>query len=55
MNETQALLKHLGKMFFETVPELSERVASLEHLSNQHDILLNTLGDIMEELKRLEP
>ncbi len=33
-------LKLHGKMFLEFVQELLERVESLEHLSNQHDILL---------------
>ncbi len=32
-----------GKMCFEIALELLERVASLEHLSNQHDILLISL------------
>ncbi len=47
-------LKCLGKMYSETVQELLARVESLEHLNNQHHILLTTLGDIMEELKKQE-
>jgi len=31
------------------------RVESLEAYSNQQSILLDTLGDIMEEMKKLEP
>ncbi len=53
-HERVVQLKRLGKMYSEIVPELLERVESLEHLSNQHDILVNTLGDIMEELKKQE-
>ncbi len=34
---------------------LEGRVSSLEHLANQQSILVDTLGDIMEELKKLEP
>ncbi len=37
------------------VGDLLERVESLEHYSNQSSILVDTLGDIMEEMKRLEP
>ena len=39
----------------EAVSDLSERVESLEHLANQQNILVDTLGDIMEELKKSEP
>ncbi len=34
---------------------LEGRVRSLEHLANQQSILVDTLGDIMEELKKQEP
>ncbi len=34
---------------------LESRVDSVEHCLNQQSILLDTLGDIMEELKKLEP
>ncbi len=34
---------------------LESRVESLEHFSNQQSILVDTLGNIMEELKKLEP
>ncbi len=34
--------------------DLLERVDSLEHYSNQVSILLDTLGNIMEELKKQE-
>ncbi len=33
---------------------LESRVESLEHFSNQQSILVDTLGDIMEELKKQE-
>ena len=38
-----------------SLDQLELRVDSLEHWSNQSAILVNTLGDIMEELKRNEP
>ncbi len=43
-----------GKMYTRNDPDLSERVELLEHWSNQANILLTTLGDIMEELKNQE-
>ncbi len=52
--ELETQLRRLGKTYFVTVLELLERVESLEHLSNQHHILVTTLGDIMEELKKQE-
>ncbi len=36
------------------IHHLVERVASLEHFSNQSSILVDTLGKIMEELKKQE-
>ncbi len=33
---------------------LESRVESLEHYSNQQSILVDTLGNIMEELKKQE-
>ncbi len=45
-NQTLALVK--------AVSDLSERVEYLEHFSNQQSILVDTLGDIMEELKKQE-
>jgi len=38
----------------ETIRLLESRVESLEHYSNQQSILVDTLGDIMEELKKQE-
>jgi len=35
--------------------QLELRVESLEHYSNQQSILVDTLGSIMEELKKQEP
>ncbi len=37
-----------------SLDQLELRVESLEHFSNQSSILVNTLGDIMEELKKPE-
>ncbi len=50
--ETQ--LKCLGRILTNQNLVLLERVESLEHLSNQHNILLTTLGDIMKEIENLE-
>jgi len=36
------------------ISQLESRVASLEHYSNQQSILVDTLGSIMEELKKQE-
>ena len=38
----------------ENFSQLEKRVESLEHYSNQSSILVDTLGDIMEELKKPE-
>jgi len=38
----------------ESMHQLEARVLSLEHYSNQQSILVDTLGDIMEELKKQE-
>ena len=37
-----------------SLDQLDLRVSELEHWSNQSAILVNTLGDIMEESKRKE-
>jgi len=37
-----------------TISQLVSRVESLEHLANQQSILVDTLGSIMEELKKQE-
>ncbi len=37
-----------------SLDQLELRVEQLEHYSNQQSILVDTLGDIMEELKRQE-
>ncbi len=37
-----------------SLDQLELRVEQLEHYSNQQTILVDTLGDIMEELKRQE-
>ncbi len=42
-----AQLKLLGKMFSDSVLDISERLESLEHLSNQHDILLTGVMNAM--------
>jgi len=39
MTESESI-KHLGRMFIKQNLDLVERLTSLEHLSNQHDILL---------------
>ncbi len=44
-----------GRMCSEISLALLARLESLEQLSNQHDILLTTLGDIMEVLRNQEP
>ncbi len=36
------------------IDRLVVQVESLEHFSNQQNILVDTLGDIMEELKKSE-
>jgi len=36
------------------IRDLERRVESLEHFSNQESILVDTLGNIMEELKKQE-
>jgi len=38
----------------EVLTDLSRRVESLEHFINQQTILVDTLNDIMEELKKQE-
>ena len=38
----------------ESLALLALRVESLEHYSNQSSILVDTLGDVMEELKKQE-
>ncbi len=38
----------------EALTRLEKRVSSLEHYSNQSSILVDTLGDVMEELKKQE-
>ncbi len=47
-------LRYLGKTYSEIVQDTSERLESLEHLANQQSILVDTLGDIMEELRKQE-
>jgi len=47
-------LRLRGRILTDHVPDILARLESLEHLSNQHDILVRTLGDIMEELKKQE-
>ncbi len=37
------------------IQDLESRVELLEHFSNQQSILVDTLGNIMEELKKQEP
>ena len=37
-----------------SISQLESRVESLEHFSNQQSLLLDTLGNIMEELKKQE-
>ncbi len=44
-----------GKMCSRTVQDLLARVESLEQWSNQSDILLTTLGDIMKEIEKSPP
>ncbi len=39
----------------EVIDRLELKVDSLEHWDNQQSILVDTLGKIMEELKRQEP
>ncbi len=41
--------KRLGRMYSERVRAILERVESLEHLSNQHDILLTAVLHILEK------
>ncbi len=48
------LSRLLGRMFIPQSLALLARVESLEHSSNQHDILLTTLGDIMKEIENQE-
>lgn len=38
----------------EAISLLEKQVVSLEHYSNQESILVDTLGDIMEELRKQE-
>jgi len=37
-----------------SISQLESRVEQLEHFSNQQSILQDTLGDIMEELRKQE-
>jgi len=43
IEEVISQLRYLGKIHTRNVQELSVKVESLEHLSNQHDILLMSL------------
>ncbi len=43
-----------AQTFTERILHLEQRVESLEHFSNQQSILVDTLGKIMEELKKQE-
>ncbi len=55
MNQDEiAQLRLHGRTFLEIVQELLARVELLEHFSNQQSILVDTLGEIMEELKKQE-
>ncbi len=54
MIDQEALRCH-GRMYTKVVLEHEARLESLEHLMNQYVILVDTLGDIMVELKKLEP
>ncbi len=49
MTPEETSLKLLGRMFSEHARDTLERLESLEHLSNQHDLLLDTLLKNMEE------
>ncbi len=48
MIDLKTQLRLLGKMCFERDQELLEKVESLEHLSNQHDILLIGLLKVID-------
>ena len=47
--EIEALSRLLGKMFTELDQEYLERLELLEHLINQHDILLESLLTMLEK------
>jgi len=42
------------QIFTRKIRDLELRVESLEHYSNQQSILVDTLGSIMEELRKQE-
>ncbi len=48
-------LKLPGRMYFVTDPAIWERLESLEHLSNQHDLLITSLLDVMVEKSDIKP
>ncbi len=52
---SQAVITRRIYYMAETLSQLVRRVESLEHFSNQQSILVDTLGSIMEELKKQEP
>ncbi len=47
-------IEHGPQTFTRRIQSLERKVESLEHLANQQSILVDTLGDIMEELKKQE-
>jgi len=54
MRETLSNIGHRVIFLTRRLNQLEEKVAGLEHFSNQQSILVDTLGSIMEELKRQE-
>ncbi len=57
MPEVPTLLGLMHQICYmaKVLDQLEKQVLSLEHYSNQSSILVDTLGDIMEELKKQEP
>ena len=57
MSQAQNLVSIINRILCmeEIINQLESRVESLEHFSNQSSILVDTLGEIMEELKKPEP
>jgi len=43
-----------NQTYLQKIQALEARVESLEHYSNQSSILVDTLGNIMEEMKKQE-
>jgi len=55
LEKTLSVLTRRIYYMAETLNQLESKVELLEHSANQQSILVDTLGTIMEELKKQEP